>query len=116
MTAKSHSPAKAIYQSMMKELMSLLRGECPTLCLYHQHLFIYAFASYSGAMKSFFEPLLADALKLIKRSLAKARAAKHDIRQVFVCGGGFGNDWFFEEFFRRLLEETEITACERIEE
>ena len=73
-------------------------------------------ASYSDVMKSFFEPLLADALKLMKRSLAKARAAKHDVRQVFVSGGGFGNDWFFEEFVQRLLDETEVTSCERNQE
>lgn len=86
------------------------------VCLDCQHMLIGALASYSDIMKSFFEPLLAEALKLIKRSLAKARAAKYDVRQVFVCGGGFGNDWFFKDFFQRLLDETEVTACERIQE
>jgi 1,6-anhydro-N-acetylmuramate kinase len=79
-------------------------------------MLIYALAAHSDVMKSFFEPLMADALKLIKRSLTKAKAAKHYIRKVFVCGGGFGNDRFFEDFSQRLLGETEVTICERIQE
>ena len=108
--------AKEIYKFGMEKQLPLLCRECPIVCLDCQRMLIDTLTSYRDVMKSFFEPLLVNALKLIKRSLAKARAAERDVRRVFVCGGGFGNDWFFEDFLHRLLDETEVTACERIQE